>query len=62
MDVHATPAFGRDYRSKAEVLKDWNEGKDFRCAVTGRYLSVRDNVPGEVWVRYKKLTQLVKVK
>ncbi len=62
MDIHATPAYGRDYRSKAEVLRDWQAGKDFRCATTGRYLSVRDNVPGEVWVRYKRLTQLVKVK
>ena len=44
------------------MLKDWQDGKDFRCAVTGRYLSIRDDVPGEVWVRYKKLTQLVRVK
>jgi len=62
MDVHATPAYGRDYKSKAAVLKDWQDGKDFRCAVTGRYLSIRDYTPGEVWVRYKKLTQLVRVR
>jgi hypothetical protein len=24
-----TPAYGRDYKSKAEVLAAWNEGKDF---------------------------------
>lgn len=24
-----TPAYGRDYKSKKEVLAAWNEGKDF---------------------------------
>lgn len=24
-----TPAYGRDYKSKKEVLKDFNAGKDF---------------------------------
>lgn len=24
-----TPAYGRDYKSKAEVLKAWEDGKDF---------------------------------
>ena len=26
------PAFGRDYKSKAAVLKDWNADKDFIIA------------------------------
>ena len=27
--ITAIPAYGRDYKSKAAVLKDWEEGKDF---------------------------------
>ena len=60
-DIHATPAYGRDYKSKAAVLTDWLAGKDFRCAVSGRYLSVRDELPNRVWIRYAKLTKLVRV-
>ena len=61
-DVHAVPAYGRDYKSAPAVLADWLAGKDFQCAVTGQYLSVRDDVPAEVWVRYAKLAKLVRVK
>jgi len=60
-DIHATPAYGRDYKSKAAVLSDWLAGKDFRCAVSGRYLSVRDELPNQVWIRYAKLTKLARV-
>lgn len=60
-DIHALPAYGRDYKSKAAVLADWQAGKDFRCAVSGRYLSVRDNLPAQVWIRYAKLTKIVRV-
>ena len=60
-DIHALPAYGRDYKSKASVLADWQAGKDFQCAITGRYLSVRDNLPAQVWIRYAKLTKLVRV-
>jgi len=60
-DIHATPAYGRDYKSKAAVLADWLAGKDFRCAMSGRYLSVRDELPNQVWIRYAKLTKLVRV-
>ena len=60
-DIHAVPAYGRDYKSASAVKADWLAGKDFRCAVTGRYLSVRDNVPTQVWVRYAKLMKLVRV-
>jgi hypothetical protein len=62
MDIHAVPAYGRDYKSVAAVLADWLAGKDFRCAMTGRYLSIRDDVPAGVWVRYAKLAKLVRVK
>lgn len=53
------PAYGRDYKSKAAALKDWNDGKDFKDAVTGQYLSIRDNIQ-EVWIRYNKLKMQVK--
>jgi hypothetical protein len=61
MDIHALPAYGRDYKSAAAVKADWTAGKDFLCSVTGRYLSVRDAVPGQVWVRYARMMKLVRV-
>jgi hypothetical protein len=60
-DIHATPAYGRDYKSVAAVKADWQAGKDFRCAVSGRYLSVHDKRPEQVWVRYDKRSKLVRV-
>jgi hypothetical protein len=36
------PAYGRTYADKAAVLKDWNEGKDFRMMQNGAYCSIRD--------------------
>jgi len=30
--VTVVPAYGRDYKSKAEVMADWHGGKDFRLA------------------------------
>lgn len=62
MDIHATPAYGRDYASAAAALADWNAGKDFRDARTGQYLSIRDNVPCGVWLRFNKLRDIVQVK
>ena len=53
------PAYGRDYKSAAAVKADWQAGKDFRIATTGQYCSVRDNIP-DVWLRYAKLTKIVK--
>jgi hypothetical protein len=36
------PAYGDQYNSKEEVLKAWNEGKDFKIAGGGPYCSIRD--------------------
>lgn len=60
--ITAIPAYGRDYKSKAECLADWHAGKDFQCARTGQYLSVRDMEANKltVWLRYKRMTQIVK--
>jgi hypothetical protein len=67
-DIHATPAYGRDYKSKAAVLVDWNAGKDFRDALTGQYFSVRDfpakYPPGhypQIWIRYQSMAKITRV-
>jgi hypothetical protein len=36
-----TPAYGRQYATQEEALKDWNFGKDFKI-YGGPYLSNRD--------------------
>jgi hypothetical protein len=52
------PAYGRDYKSKATVLHDWNKGLDFQCAASGKYLSKQDNLP-DIWIRYSNSTKIV---
>ena len=44
------PAYGRDYKTAAEVKKDWEAGKDFMiadvsCRWNGSYTSIRDTEP-----------------
>ena len=36
------PAYGRSYKTQDEMLKDWNDGKDFRISSSGPYCSIRD--------------------
>lgn len=68
--ITLTPAYGRDYKTGAEVLKHWSEGKDFRIADissrwNGSYCSVRDFSNGEVDVvkiRFLKLTEFALLK
>ena len=55
------PAYGRDYKSIAEVKADWESGKDFQIIPSGGYVSIResnlllnDNIT-ELNVRYSKL-------
>ena len=62
MELHVTPAYGRDYKSKAAALADWNNGKDFRDSRTGQYLSIRDaKAHGlAVWIRYDKLRKIIR--
>lgn len=63
MDFHLTPAYGRDYKSRAAAEADYHAGKDFILAVTGQYCSKRDlsNMPGQVWIRYNNLRNTFKV-
>lgn len=63
-DIHAVPAYGRDYKSKAAVIADWNAGKDFQDTLTGQYFSARDfdiTFHPEVWVRYSRMTKIIRV-
>lgn len=61
-DLHLIPAYGRDYKSKASVLADWEDGKDFRLVPEGCYVSKRDLSEGSpcpefsgIIFRYAKL-------
>lgn len=60
-DIHALPAYGRDYKAAKAVIADWKAGKDFLDPLRGFYFSIRDNRPEQVWVRYAKLTKIVRV-
>ena len=65
-----TPAYGRDYKSKAEVEADWNANKDFQIASVGpwmgSYVTKRELVEvggeKEVNIRYAKLSKVVVLK
>ena len=55
------PAYGRDYKSIAEVKAAWESGKDFQIIPSGAYVSIResnlllnDDIT-ELNVRYSKL-------
>lgn len=65
--LHVVPAYERDYRSKKEVLADWNAGKDFlicdmSCQNDGAYVNKadveNDSTLRGINFRYKKLTQV----
>ncbi len=58
------PAYGRDYKSKAAVLRDYQAGKDFRLADafhgrSGAYCSIRDFPDTPVKIRYAKLRRVL---
>jgi hypothetical protein len=59
-DVHAVPAYGRDYKSKAEVLAAWQAGKDFLVPEQG-YISINDNPTVQVWIRYSRMMKIIRV-
>jgi len=61
MELHVTPAYGRDYKNKNEALADWFAGKDFILALTGQYVSIRDAKDLNVSIRYARMRKLVKV-
>ena len=59
--VSAVPAYGRDYKSKKEVMADWNSGKDFliQDMMLSGYVN-KDDKPADMQlnIRYKNLTQI----
>lgn len=61
-----TPAYGRDYKNKAEVLKDFNDGKDFLLDCFGQprtYINKAQIKPGiTVNVRYAKKMKVTPIK
>jgi len=57
------PAYGRDYKSKAAVLADWNANKDFVVASIGGpgcYINKEQADKLEIWIRYAKRTKIVR--
>lgn len=61
------PAYGRDYKSKKEVMADWNAGKDFVVVGygpdDGRYINKEDAPKGATLnIRYKRMTQICVIK
>lgn len=52
-----TPAYGRDYTSKAKALADWHAGKDFIHQPTGRYIGIHE-ATGTVHIRYSNLMKV----
>ena len=58
-----SPAYGRDYKSQAEVEAAFELGKDFKMESIGQggtYCSIRDFAPGTVVsIRYNKLQRVV---
>jgi hypothetical protein len=59
-----TPAYGRVYTSKAQVLKDYNAGKDFIAQPSGQYINISDVIACcavHVQVRYGKRLERVMV-
>ncbi len=63
--VSAVPAYGRDYKSKAEVMADWKAGKDFliQDMQLSGYVNKADKPTDMVLnVRYKKLTMVCVIK
>ena len=57
------PAYGRDYKSRAEAVADWLADKDFEDAswdATGRFVNRPQVDDGtDVIIRFKRATQLV---
>lgn len=53
------PAYGRDYKSKKEVMAAWLAGKDFRVEPQGCYINLSDAQVGmQLEIHYKKLQSL----
>lgn len=61
--VTVTPAYGVDYKNKAEVIRAWNNQCDFRVQdyEYNGYITKAEAKGMSVVVRYSKLTKCVNV-
>lgn len=63
MHIVLSPAYGRDYNSKAAVLAAWNNFKDFIIEGfgddAGRLTNKEDLASQTVNIRYNRLTKIV---
>jgi hypothetical protein len=64
MDITVSGAYGRDYRSKAAAIADWNADKDFRVRSMGMggYVNRADALrtsAEHIHIRYRKDTMVV---
>lgn len=58
-----TPAYGRDYKNKKEVLEAFNSEKDFILQPEGAYINKQQIATGvTVNIRYNKLRSVLPVK
>lgn len=66
MFITVVPAYGRDYKSQADVKADWNSGKDFRIAdvMNGTGYINKDDAPkgATINVRYARQTKVLPIK
>lgn len=63
--VSAIPAYGKDYKSKKEVMAAWDEGKDFliQDMFHSGYISKKEKPHDMILnIRYKNLTQVCQVR
>lgn len=62
MFINVIPAYGRDYKTKAEIIADWNSGKDFQMSSLmdgGKYINNSVNAPNiTICVRYATLRKI----
>lgn len=57
MTITVSGAYGRDYKSRAGILADWNAGKDFTIRTLGHrsYINRQDAAGmGSITVRYQR--------
>jgi len=58
-DLTVTPSYGRDYKTAAEVMVDWNANKDFTCSNGRTQINKQDAQPGmTIRFRFAKLRKV----
>lgn len=58
-----SPAYGRDYRTRSDVVTNWEDGKDFKIVspkmIMGQHCSIKDMQPGDrITIRYSELMEV----